>query len=80
VAGNAWFGSAGELVANAYLDQGKPEQAGPLLVAIAQDETVPQSLRARMLQLAGRYGFDAIDDVDELMSDLGSGNGAQAAQ
>ncbi len=80
VAGNPWFGSAGELVAHAYLDQNKPDQAGPLLVAIAQDESVPESLRDRARQLAGRYGFDAIDDVEELMSDLGSGNGAAAAQ
>lgn len=62
-----WFGSAGELVAHAYLDQGKPEQAGPLLVQIAQDENVPESLRARTRQLAGHYGFDAIEDVEALM-------------
>lgn len=80
VAGNAWFGSAGELVAHAYLDQNKPDMAGPLLVAISQDEDVPESLRARSLLLAGRYGFDAIDDVDAIMNQLGSGNDAQASQ
>ncbi len=47
VADSPWFGSAGELVAIAYLEQDKPEQAGPLLVAIAQDEEVPQPIRAR---------------------------------
>lgn len=65
--GNPWFGSAGELVAHAYLEQNKPDQAGPLLVQIAKDEDVPQTVRARARQLAGRYGFDAIDDVNALM-------------
>lgn len=65
--GTPWFGSAGEMVAHAYLAQDKPELAGPLLVQIAQDETVPDSLRARTRQLAGFYGFDAIEDVGELM-------------
>lgn len=80
VAGNPWFGSAGELVAHAYLDQNKPEQAGPLLVAIAKDENVPETLRARSLLLAGRYGFDAIDDVDEIMNQISARSEASAAQ
>ncbi len=62
--GNPWFGSAGELVAHAYLEQDKVDQAGPLLVAIAQDDGVPDALRARTRQLAGAYGFDAIEDVE----------------
>ncbi len=72
---SAWFGSAGELVAHAYLDQGKTEQAGPLLVAIAQDDKVPESLRARTRQLAGFHGFDAIEDVTSMMEDLRPENG-----
>ena len=64
VAGNAWFGSAGELVAMAYLAQGKEDQAGPLLVQIAQDEAVPQTLRSRTRQLAGVLGYDAVEDVE----------------
>lgn len=67
---SAWFGSAGELVAHAYLDQNKPEQAGPLLVQLARDENVPDSLRARTRQLAGFYGFDAVEDVDTLLEGL----------
>ncbi|MFC3098811.1 hypothetical protein [Alteraurantiacibacter palmitatis] len=70
--GTPWFGSAGEMVAHAYLAQNKPELAGPLLVQIAQDETVPDSLRARTRQLAGFYGFDAIEDVGELMDSVAS--------
>lgn len=69
-ADSAWFGSAGELVAHAYLDQGKPEQAGPLLVAIAKDDSVPETLRARTRQLAGFHGFDAIEDVNSMMEEL----------
>jgi hypothetical protein len=76
---SAWFGSAGELVAHAYLDQGKPEQAGPLLVSIAQDDNVPESLRARTRQLAGFYGFDAIEDVDGMLDDLRPEDGTGAA-
>ena len=74
---SAWFGSAGELVAHAYLDQNKPEQAGPLLVQLARDENVPDSLRARSRQLAGFYGFDAVEDVDTLLEGL-RGEGEEA--
>ncbi len=81
VPGNAWFGSAGELVAHAYLDQGKEDLAGPLLVAIAQDEGVPDPLRARTRQLAGAYGFDAIEDVEVTLEGMqvtqGEGGAAQ---
>ena len=76
VPGNAYYGSAGELVAFAYLAQEKPAEAGPLLVAIAKDDTVPQSIRARTRQLAGLLGFDAIEDVEETIAELG---GAEVA-
>lgn len=76
--GNPWFGSAAELVAHAYLDQNKPALAGPLLVQIAKDEDVPDTIRARTRQLAGRYGFDAIDDVNELLGDAPAGEDGEA--
>jgi len=69
-ADNPYFGSAGELVAHAYLAQGKPEQAGPLLVSLAQNEDVPQSIRGRTRQLAGALGFDAIEDVDAALTEI----------
>lgn len=59
VPGNAWFGSAGELVGLAYLKQGKPDLAGPLFAAIAKDKSVPQSLRARATLIAGQLGYEA---------------------
>ena len=61
--GNPWFGVAGEMVGVAYLKQGKAKQAGPLFVKIAKDKTQPDALRARVRQLAGQLGYDAIDDV-----------------
>ena len=78
VPGNAYFGSAGELVAMAYLEQGEREQAGTLFAAIAKDEDVPQSLRARTRQMAGLLGVDAIEDVDELLESQDVGDAANA--
>lgn len=57
---NPWFGSAGELVAIAYLNEGKPDRAGKLFAEISQDETLPQTLRARAVQMAGSLGVDAV--------------------
>ncbi|MCP3733967.1 tetratricopeptide repeat protein [Sphingomonas sp. RP10(2022)] len=59
VPGNAYFGSAGELVAIAYLDSGRKDLAGPLFGQLAQSETVPDSIRQRAVQMAGTMGVDA---------------------
>ncbi len=64
VPGNPWFGSAGELVAIAYLKQGKSAQAGTLLAAMSKDKTMAPSLRQRARQLAGQLGVDAIDTAE----------------
>lgn len=77
-ADSPYFGSAGELVAHAYLAQNKPEQAGPLLVAISKDEDVPDPIRGRTRQLAGMLGFDAIEDVDAALAEI-TGEEPQAA-
>jgi hypothetical protein len=69
--GHAWFGSAGELVAMAYLQQGKKNLAGPLFAAIAKDEEVPESLRSRTRQFAGLLGYDAVVDVDQALAEMG---------
>lgn len=73
VPGNAFFGSAGELVGMAYLEQGKPELAGALFAQIGKDPKVPQSLRVRMRQMAGGLGFDA---GEELPPEQPEGQGA----
>ena len=58
-AGSAWFGSAGELKAVALIKQGKKQEAGRLFAAIANDRTVPDTLRARSVQIASTLGVDA---------------------
>jgi hypothetical protein len=62
VPGKPWFGSAGELVALAYLKQNKTEAAGALLASIGKDKAVPDTLRRRTRQLAGQLGVDAVEN------------------
>ena len=64
--GNPWFGSAGEMTALAMIKQGKKDQAGRLFAAIAKDKTVPESIRARAVQIAGSLGVDASSALDSL--------------
>lgn len=58
--GNPWFGSAGEMVAIAYMKMRKPELAGPLFAAMAKDKGVPETIRTRAVQMAGLLGVDAV--------------------
>ena len=60
VAGNPWFGSAGELTAVAYMRMNKSDLAGPLFAKIAADEGVPDTIRQRAVQMAGAVGVDAV--------------------
>jgi hypothetical protein len=64
IAGNPWFGSAGEMTALAYMKLGKDNLAGPIFAQIAKQEDVPQSIRSRAQQMAGSLGFDAVQ-VDD---------------
>ena len=57
--GEPWFGSAGEMTALALAKQGKSQEAGQLYAAIAKDQGVPQTIRARAIQVAGSLGVDA---------------------
>lgn len=59
--GSTWLGSAGELVAIAYLQQGKKAEAAQLFGRIAKDQTVPRSIRQRAVQMAGVMGVDVAD-------------------
>jgi hypothetical protein len=61
IEGAPWFGSAGEMVAVAYMKMRKPDLAGPMFAAMAKDETVPDSIRSRARQMAGLLGVDAVD-------------------
>jgi hypothetical protein len=60
VPGNAYFGSAGEMVAAAYLRTGRRDLAGRMFGQVARDETVPATLRQRAVQMAGLLGVDAV--------------------
>lgn len=65
VPGNPWFGSAGEMVAIAHMRMDKPELAGPLFLQLAEEESVPDTIRSRARQMAGLMGVDAVDDPNE---------------
>jgi hypothetical protein len=62
VAGNPWFGSAGEMVALSYIRLNKPKQAAGIFAAIAKDKKLPDTLRSRATQMAGSLGVDAVQE------------------
>jgi hypothetical protein len=62
-AGEPWFGTAGEMTALALVKQGKRQEAGQLFAAITRDKGVPDTIRARAVQVAGSLGVDASDAV-----------------
>lgn len=59
IPGSPWFGSAGEMVALAYVKLGKPDLAGPLFAAIGADPNAPDTLRSRATQMATSLGVDS---------------------
>lgn len=64
--GNPWFGSAGELTGMALIKQGKKLEAGRQFAAIAADRQVPDSIRARAVQIAGTLGVDATASLSSI--------------
>jgi hypothetical protein len=62
--GHAWFGSAGELTALAYVKMGKDNLAGPIFAQLAKQDGLPQTLRSRAQQMAGALGVDTVQ-LDE---------------
>lgn len=60
--GEPWFGTAGEMVAVAYLKMGRQQQAGQLFQRLGKDESVPPSIRTRAVQMAGSLGFNALEE------------------
>ena len=60
-----WLGSAGEMVAAAYLAQGRRDLAGRMFAQIAQSNAVPPTLRQRSVQMAGVLGVDAVTPNEE---------------
>lgn len=63
VPGGPWLGTAGELLAHAHLRNGRPDLAGRVFGIVARDETVPESIRSRAVQMAGGLGVDATQDA-----------------
>lgn len=63
--GNPWFGSAGELVGAAYIKMNKPDLAATLFRQMANDETVPESIRHRASTLAETMSAGAVSPVEE---------------
>ncbi|MEJ7928273.1 tetratricopeptide repeat protein [Sphingobium sp. AN641] len=61
VEGSPWFGSAGEMVAIAYMKMRRPDLAGPVFAAMAKDKGVPATIRSRARQMAGLLGIDAVE-------------------
>ena len=59
VAGNPWFGSAGEMLAIAQIKAGRTVDAGATLAALTRDPAVPETIKLRAGQLAGTFGVDA---------------------
>jgi hypothetical protein len=59
VSGNPWFGSAGEMMALSYIKLGQPQLAAKLFSDIAKDESVPETIRSRAVQMVSGLGADA---------------------
>jgi len=53
---SAWLGSAGEMVAMAYIKLNKPNEARSMFKTIAETDGVPETIRQRAVQ-----GADAVD-------------------
>ena len=62
VAGNPWFGSAGEMVALSHLKLNRPQEAARIFAAMAKDKQLPDTLRSRATQMAGSLGVDAVQE------------------
>lgn len=56
--GAPWFGSAGELKGMAQIKQGKKAEAARTFAAIARDESAPDNIRGRAIQMASSLGVD----------------------
>ncbi|PTQ11553.1 hypothetical protein CLG96_08960 [Sphingomonas oleivorans] len=59
VAGNPWFGSAGEMTAMAHLKMNRPQAAAPIFAALQKDETVPETIRQRAQRMAALLAVPA---------------------
>jgi|GEM_PF-81519 len=79
-AGNAWHGTAGELLAVALIRQQKLPEAGRVFEAIAKDKSVPETIRARAIQMASSLGIDAVQLDPSVAAEETTGGGAPGNQ
>lgn len=63
--GSPWLGSAGELVGAAYIKMNKPDLAAALFHQMADDETVPESIRQRAVKIAETMSVGPVSPVEE---------------
>lgn len=58
--GNPWFGTAGEMVGIAQMRLQRWPQAAQTFGNLARDPNVPESIKARAVQMASSLGVDAV--------------------
>jgi hypothetical protein len=76
--GNAWHGTAGEMLATALIRQQKLQEAGRVFEALAKDQNVPETIRARAIQMASSLGIDAVQLDPSMTGESTVGGGAPA--
>ncbi len=74
-AGNPWHGAAGEMVGVAMIKARRFDQAGRIFEALARDTSVPDTIRARAIQMASSLGIDAVQ-INPALAELPAGGGA----
>ncbi len=77
--GNAFHGTAGEMLGVALMRQQKFAEAGRVFEAIARDRGVPETIRARAIQMASSLGIDAVQ-IDPAIAEQAGGGGAPAVE
>jgi hypothetical protein len=75
-AGNAWHGTAGEMVGIALMRQQKNTEAGRVFEAIARDRSVPDTIRQRAIQIVSTLGIDAVQVEPSIAEVQQDGQGA----
>jgi hypothetical protein len=51
------------MIAYAHLRANRPDQAATVFAAIGADNTVPESIRSRAVQMAGAHGAEAVPQM-----------------
>jgi hypothetical protein len=65
VRGNPWFGSAGEMLAIAYLKKERIQPAAKLFADIAADPNVPETIRGRAKNMAASLSARQVGSTNQ---------------